>query len=144
MKSNIYMRHFSKKLRNLLRWRKCIGKGMKILEIFGENRLKFVEKWKIIKIWRKIFIVTAKLRNLLANPCTFATKSRKTLKNLKKILTLFDQNLYGKLTFSPFFLNISGSSDLSETIYFWKIRARDVPAFLPLWANGIIQRYAMG
>ena len=46
------------------------------------------------------------------------------LKNFKKILRFFDQNLYGKLTFftifSKYFLDFCIHS---ESIYLWKIRA---------------------
>ena len=53
-----------------------------------------------------------KLSNLPAKLCSFGPKMKRILKNLKKILIFFDQNLYGKLTFSQFLLNISWISGL--------------------------------
>ena len=47
-----------------------------------------------------------KLNNRHANLCAFGPKMKKILKNCKKILRFFDQNLYGKLSFSRFLLNI--------------------------------------
>ena len=41
---------FIKKARKQLRQRRTIENGMKVFEIFGENRVKFVEKWKLVKI----------------------------------------------------------------------------------------------
>ena len=49
---------------------------MKILQSFGENRLEFVEKLKIIMIGQMISIW-----------------------NVKKFVKFFDQNLYEKFTF---------------------------------------------
>ena len=79
--------------------RGTIGNGMQILENFRENRLKFVEKFKIIKSWRINSIEHGELRFLGANICAFDPKVKKTLKFFKKILRFFNQNLYGKLTF---------------------------------------------
>ena len=75
---------------------------MKIVEIFGENRLEFIEKSKIIEISLMISISQVKLSNQAAKPCAFGQKVKKTLKIFKNILRFFDQNLYGKLTFSQF------------------------------------------
>ena len=46
-----------------------IENGMKILEIFGENRLKFVSKCKIIKSCRMISIGQVKLSYLSGKLC---------------------------------------------------------------------------
>ena len=95
---------------------------MKILEIFGENRVQFVEKWKIINIWRRISIGQGKLRNLRAKLCAFGPKTKKILKVFKKSLRFYDQNRYGKLTcftfFTKYFLDFWL---LSESRYRWKI-----------------------
>ena len=39
-----------------------------------------------------------KISNLPAKPCAFGPKITIILKNFRKILRFFDQNLYGKLT----------------------------------------------
>ena len=72
---------------------------MKIFEFCGENRLEFVEKWKIIKILGMISIGQVKVSNLPAKLCAFGPKEKKILKTFNKILRFFYQNLYGKLTF---------------------------------------------
>ena len=41
---------YIKKAQKWLRLKRNIGNGMKILENFGENRLEFVENFKIINI----------------------------------------------------------------------------------------------
>ena len=74
---------------------------MKILEIFGENWLKFVEKYKLINNWRIISIREGKLRNA-CKICAFGPE-----KTFFLILRFFDQNLYGKLTFFVNFHEIS-------------------------------------
>ena len=71
---------------------------MKILEILGENRRNFVEKWKIIKIWRMISIRQSKVRKLLSKPCTCWPGLKKTLKNSKNLY----RNPNGNLTFFTF------------------------------------------
>ena len=91
---------------------------MKILEKFGENRLKFVEKLKIVNIWRMISIGQVKCRNLPAKFWAFGPNMKKILQLFKKILRFFDQNYYGKLTFfHKFLLNISWSSAFSPKVY---------------------------
>ena len=96
---------------------------MRILERFGENRLEFVAKLKIIKILRMIPIGQGNVRNLPAKICAFGPKMKKNLKNFKKIiLSFFDQNLYGKLTFSQIFTKyFLEFYILSESIYPWNI-----------------------
>ena len=95
---------------------------MKILEIFGENWLEFLEKCKIIKIWWMISIGQVKLSKLPAKPFAFGPKMNLILKTFKKFLIFFDQNLYGKLTFftifSKYFLDFWLRS---ESIDLWKI-----------------------
>ena len=76
---------------------------MKILEIFEENRLEFIETSKITEIWWMISIGHLNVSNLHAKPCAFGPKMKRNLKNFKKILRFFDQNLYGKLTFFTIF-----------------------------------------
>ena len=76
---------------------------MIIRETFEENRLKLVEKWKIISIWWMFSIGQGKLRNLLARFCAFRPKMKKILNNLEKILRFFDQNSDGKLIFFTIF-----------------------------------------
>ena len=44
-----------------------------------------------------------KRKKSAAKPSAFGPKMKRILKNFKKILRFFDQNLYGKLTFSQFF-----------------------------------------
>ena len=96
---------------------------MKILEIFGENRLEFKEKCKLIKIWWMISIGPVKFRNLPAQFCAFWLKMMRILKIFKKISRFFDQNLYGKLTsFSQYFTRYFLDFWLrSESIDLWKI-----------------------
>ena len=98
-------------------------KGKKILEIFGDNTLKFVEQWKIINISRNIFIGKSKFRNMGANLSAFGPKMNKNLKSFQKILRFVDQNIYGKLTFFTFFTKyFSDFWLLSESIYHCKIK----------------------
>ena len=80
-----------------------IENDMKIHEIFGENRLKFVEKCKIIKNSGMSSIGQVKLSKLPAKICAFGPQMKEVLKKFKKILRFFDQNLYGKLTFCTIF-----------------------------------------
>ena len=95
----------------------------KFLTFFGENRLQFREKCKIIEIWWMISIEQEKLSNLSAKHCAFGPKLKRILKNFKKILRFFDQNLYGKLTFLQFFTKYFLDFWLrSESINLWKIR----------------------
>ena len=93
-----------------------------MLEIFEENRLEFIEKCKIIKIWWRINTGQLNLRNLPTRFCTLEPKMKRALKIFKKILSFFDQNLYWKLTF--FTVSIKYLLDFllrSEIIYLWKI-----------------------
>ena len=95
---------------------------MKILEIFGENRQEFIEKCKIIEIWWMSSIGPVKLSNLPAKLCELGPKMKRILKNFKKILRFFDQNLYGKLTFSQILTKYFLDFWLrSESIDLWKI-----------------------
>ena len=57
-----------------------------------------------------------KLSNPPAKLCTFEPKMKSILNIFKKILRFFDQNLYGKLTFSHFLLNISSISGSAPKI----------------------------
>ena len=76
-----------------------IGNGMKILENFGENRL-----------WRKIqdnqhlttnFQQAVKVGGIRAIFYGLGSQVNKILKISMKFSKIFDQNLYGKLTFPP-------------------------------------------
>ena len=91
---------------------------MIILESFGESILKSVEKWQLINSSRMSSIDQGKLRNLRAKVCAAQPKIKKTLKNSNKILSFFDQNRYGKLTFFAFFLNIYWISDSTPKVHF--------------------------
>ena len=64
-----------------------------------------------------ISIGQAKLRKLRAKLCVVGPNPKKVLKKVKKILRFFHQNLYGKLTFFHFLLNISWISDFSPKVY---------------------------
>ena len=91
--------------------------------MFGENRLAFGEKCKIIKIWGMITIGQVQVLNRPAKTCAFRQKVKKTLKNFKKILRFFDQNLAGKLNFFTFFTKYFFDFWLlSQSIYLWKIK----------------------
>ena len=69
-----------------------------------------------------ISIGQVKLSYLPAKLCAFGPKMKRMLKILKKILRFFDQNLYGKLTFSQFFTKYFLDFWLrSESIDLWKI-----------------------
>ena len=72
---------------------------MKIVEIFGENRLEFIEKCKSIEIWWMISIGQVNPSNLPSKLCAFRPKMKRFSKIFKKILRFFDQNPYGKLTY---------------------------------------------
>ena len=90
---------------------------MKILEIFGENRLKFVEKWKIINIWRMISIGPEKLRNVRAKCCAFWPKNEENFE------IFWSKSLWKIDFFSHFLLNISWISGTSPKVYvyLWNI-----------------------
>ena len=63
-----------------------------------------------------------KVRNRRAEFCAFRPNMKKILKNFKKILIVFHQNPYEKLTFSEFFPNyFLEFCLLSESIYPLKI-----------------------
>ena len=108
-----------KKLKNSLDREGLLKMAWKFLKFLGKNRLKFVEKCKVVKIWGRISIGQAKLSNLPAKLSEFGPNVKKILKGFKKILRFFDQNFYEKWTFfTKYFLDfclISGS------IYLWKI-----------------------
>ena len=90
-----------------------------------------------------ISIGQIEVSNLPAKPCGFGPKMKRNLKTFKKILRFFDQNLYGKLTFSQFYTKyLLDFWLLSESIDLWKITpdfynnfsdfgGGDVPAFPP-------------
>ena len=69
---------------------------MKILEIFEENRLKFVEKMKDHRHLKKDFHWAGKVKKAAGKILRVWTKNEENFDN-------FDQNLYGELTFSTFF-----------------------------------------
>ena len=94
---------------------------MKIIDIFGENRVKFVEKWKIINIWRMLSVWQGKLRKLRAKFFAFWQKWR-NFENVKEKYEIFWSKYLWKSDFFTFLLNISWISDFSERIYLWKIR----------------------
>ena len=84
---------------------------MKILEIFGENRLEFIEKCRIIKIYGMISIWQLKLSNLLAKFCAIRPQMNNVLKIFKKIWRFFKSESLWKIDFFHKFLrNISWSS----------------------------------
>ena len=87
MNSIIELRNLSKNSKKWLRSRMKIGNGMKILQNLGEDRLEFVEKFNIIKIWRIIPIEQRILRKLRAMFCAIGPK-------MKKIFKFFKQNLW--------------------------------------------------
>ena len=64
---------------------------MKILETFGENRLEFEGKSKLIKIWWIISIEQLKIGNIPAESCASGQKMKKVLKIFKKILRFLIQ-----------------------------------------------------
>ena len=101
---------------------------MKILDIFGEHRLEFVYKWKIINSWRMISIGQGMERNLHAKFWAFGPKMNKIL-IIFKIFCLKS----GKSTFSQFlpkyFLEFCL---LFEIIYPWKI----APDFYNKFSDG--------
>ena len=76
-----------------------IGNGMKILENFGENRLKF-EKNSRYSIFYKYIPSDRAIKNPLANLFRFGPKNEVILKFSIKILRFFAQNLYEMLPFS--------------------------------------------
>ena len=63
-----------------------------------------------------ISIEQVKLSKVPAKLGAFGPKMKRILKIFKKILRFFDQNLYGKLTFSQFLLNISWISDSAPKV----------------------------
>ena len=114
---------------------------MKIVEIFGENRLEFIEKCKIIEIWWMISIAQVKLSKMPAKRCVFAPKMKRILKIFKKILRFFDQNLYGKLTFFTIFPKYVLDFWLrSESIDLWKIRPDFYNNFSDFVGGGTFRR----
>ena len=60
--------------------------GVKILEIFGEHWLKFVEKYKLINNWRIISIRQGKQRNMHARHFAVGPEKIDFLKVFTKIL----------------------------------------------------------
>ena len=52
---------------------------------------------------RNDFICPVKVSKKPATPCAFGPNMKKIMKVFKKTLRFFDQNLYGKLTFSTIF-----------------------------------------
>ena len=95
---------------------------MKILEIFGGNRLEFIGKSKIIEIWWMISIGQIKQSYSLQNLARLDQKWVEFWKISRKFWDFFDQNLYGKLTFSQFFTKYFSDFWLrSESIDLWKI-----------------------
>ena len=62
---------------------------MKILEIFGENRLQFVGKCKIINMWRMNSIEKVKVSNVPAKLCAFGPKPKKIWKNFQENFEIF-------------------------------------------------------
>ena len=76
---------------------------MKIVEIFGENRLEFIEKSKIIEIWWMISIVDVNVSKLPAKPCAFGPRMKRNLKIFKKILRFFWTKPLWKIEFFTIF-----------------------------------------
>ena len=75
---------------------------MKIIEIIAENRVEFVEKCNIIKIWLGISIGHLKYATFLQN-FAFGPKPKEDLQNLKTILIFFDQTSMENWVFSHFY-----------------------------------------
>ena len=71
--------------------RRTFGNWMITLEHFGENRLEFEENIQDNHHLTNNFHRAGKLRNLRAKFCAFGQKTKKILKNFKKILRFFDQ-----------------------------------------------------
>ena len=95
--------------------------GMKIFEIFGKTRQDFVDKLKIINIWRIISIGQGKLRKLRANLCAYGPKVKKQLwKFSRKFCDFLIKISIENWLFSQFLLKISWSSAFSPN-YPWKI-----------------------
>ena len=95
---------------------------MKTLEIVGESRLEFVEKWKLINSWRMISIIQGKLRKLLQNFARLDQKLRKFRKIWRKcwnfLIKISMENWLFFTIFTKYFLEFCL---LSESIYPWKI-----------------------
>ena len=107
---------------------------MKILETFGENRPKFVKKWKI-NIWRMISIGQGKLRKLCAKYCAFGPKMKKILKN-EENFEIFDQNLYGNWHFSHFLTKYFLDSDSSLKYIPLEDNTRFLQQYFPISGEG--------
>ena len=93
-----------------------IANGMKILENYRGNRLEFVEKFKIINIWRILSIMHLNLRNYLQSFARLDQKWRKFWKIVRKFWGFYSESLW-KIDFSLFLLHISRISASSPKVY---------------------------
>ena len=96
---------------------------MKILEIFSsENRLEFIEKCNIIKIWWMISTEQVKLSKVPAKSCAFWPKWRELWKISRKFKDYLIKISMEYWLFSQFFTKYFLDFWLrSESIYLWKI-----------------------
>ena len=95
---------------------------MKIVEIFGENRLEFIEKSKIIEIWWMISIGQVKLRKVPQYLARFDQKWREFRKFSRKLWDFLIKISMENWLFSQFFTKYFLDSWLrSESIDLWKI-----------------------
>ena len=113
---------FIEKLRKISEIEKDYWKRHENSLHFWRKSTEICRKMKDHQNLKNDFDRAGKLRNLRAKLSAFRPKMKKMLKFFQKILTFFDQNLYGKLTFSLLLLNISWISDSSPEVYTrWKI-----------------------
>ena len=95
---------------------------MKILEIFEENRLKFVEKMKDHRHLKKDFHWAGKVKKAAGKILRVWTKNEENFEKVQANFENFDQNLYGELTFSTFFTKyFLDFWLLSQSLYLSKI-----------------------
>ena len=86
---------------------------MKFLEIFGENWLNFVRKYKIIRIWRIISMRHWKVSKGNAKYCAFGPEKTKLLKIFRKI------DILHNFSRNKFFTDLC---PLLGKYYLWKIK----------------------
>ena len=87
----------------------------KCLKNFGENRLYFVEKFKLIKIWWIISIGHRNLRKVLTIFCEFGPKMKKKIQ--EKFEIFWSKSLWKIDFFHNFLLHIYWISASSPKVY---------------------------
>ena len=97
--------------------RRTIENCMEILEIFRENRLEFIEKMEDHQDLMNDFDWAGKIKHPACKILRAWSKSEDNFENFQEILRYFDQNLYGKWTFSQFLLHISWIFDSAPKVY---------------------------